>query len=412
MDKTLSLLELNSLASAALGQALPGRYNIVAEISEISGRSGGHCYLTLIEKGALGDTVAKAPAHIWRNRWANVSAQFVRATGQALAAGMKVLAVVEVELHTQYGYSLNVLDIDASYTMGEQARRRQETILRLKADGVYDMNRELPLPRPLTRVAVVSSATAAGYGDFCRQLEQSGYPIRPTLFEAVVQGTSAPTSVIRALERIEAVRDDFDAVVIIRGGGATDDLVCFDDYDLASAVAQASLPVLTGIGHERDTSVTDMVACRAFKTPTAVAAFLIDRHNEELRTIDDLMARLSKSVSEAVNHHTLLLRETSARLQIAAKSLSQAERLRTERLRLLLSTATRSHLGNQRQRLATLGKQVALLDPQNVLERGYSLTTCGGHVVRRASDLHHGDVLLTRFGKGTAQSRVEIVTEE
>ena len=394
------------MAVEAIARMLPGNYQVVAEISEISARSSGHCYLTFIEKGYSGDIIAKVPAHCWRSKWAAVDTRFRQATSQALEAGMKVLATVEVELHVQYGYALNVLDIDPSYTLGEQARRRQETIRQLKEDGVFDMQRDLLIPRPLMRLAVVSSPTAAGYGDFCKQLEQSGYAFGIELLEAVMQGTSAPASIIAALEQIAAKETNYDAVIIIRGGGAVDDLMCFDDYELSATIAQMPLPVFTGIGHERDTSVADMVASRSFKTPTAVAAFLIAARDEEFRTIDELRIRLERSVANFQQAQRFALHEIASRLRLAVVSRMQHERTDIDRIDARLRMAVAQRLATERLRIEALNKQLILLNPQHILDRGYSLTICNGRVVRSATELKAGDTLITRFKQGQAESRV------
>ena len=261
------------MVHAVLQHTLPDTYWLAAEVGEMRVASNGHCYLEFVQKDEVGGTLlAKARGHIWRQGYVNISAQFRRATGQDLRAGLNVLAEVEVTFHELYGYSLRVVNIDPTYTLGDLAAQRQAIIRQLEADGVINLNKEIPLPRLIRRVAVISSATAAGYGDFCRQLEQSGYGFELQLFPAVMQGDGVEQSVIAALDRIAAEPGRWDVAVIIRGGGSSLDLHGFDTYLLAANVAQFPLPVLSGIGHERDDTLVDLVAHTRLKTPTAVAA--------------------------------------------------------------------------------------------------------------------------------------------
>ncbi len=406
MSTPLSLSQLNAMASEAVACAMAGYYNVVTEISQLNFRNNGHCYLTFIEKSPTGNALARADAHIWRSRWLRIAPRFEQVTGKRLAMGMKVLATVEVELHPVFGYALNVIDIDPAYTLGEQAARREAVIRQLKADGIYEMQKELLLPRPLTKIAVVSSATAAGYGDFCRQIEQSGHPFILHLYEATMQGASAAQSIIQALTEAATSGEGYDAMVIIRGGGAVDDLVCFDDYDLASVVAQFPMPILSGIGHERDTSVVDLVAHQAFKTPTAVAAFLVATRDEELRLIDDLKSRLENTAVAYLQAERFRVYEVANRLGAAAANRLAADKLLLTRYALRLQAAGHNLVNTNKLRLTSLTKQLALLNPQNILDRGYSLTTCNGKVVHDAATLHSGDVLHTRFKQGEVKSSV------
>ena len=276
----LSLQELQQRIKSAIEDSLPLPVWVVAEISDLKVNSySGHCYMELVEKaeavrGGTSTPKAQARAVIWRNQYAMLSAYFLSQTGSRLQVGMKILAKVMVTYHELYGLSLQISDIDPTYTLGEVERQKQITISQLKADGVWDMNRELSLPTPIQRIAIISSATAAGYQDFCREIADGGYDFRLTLFEAVVQGERAEDSVIDALGRIAEREEEFDVVVLIRGGGSTSDLSCFNSYRLCAYVAQFPLPVLTGIGHLKDESVADMVAHTPLKTPTAVAAWL------------------------------------------------------------------------------------------------------------------------------------------
>ena len=426
---TLSLYELNNLVRSALEQVLPYCYRVTAEVLEARTATTGHCYLELVEKSAAGEgIIARAAAHIWHRRWQSLCPRFEQVTGRRLTAGMKVLLTVEIDFHEQYGYSLNVVDIDPIYTLGDMARQRQETLRRLADDGVLELNRELPLPRPLSRIAVISSPTAAGYGDFCRQLEQSGYPFHLQLFPALLQGSGVEQSVISALDTIAAERDKWDTVVIIRGGGAVSDLSGFERYELAANIAQFPLPVLTGIGHERDETVADRVAHSAFKTPTAVAAFLIDIRRQEWKLLDELSGQMaialrrqltarreqlsalghqcSGSLLRSLHHHRSRLQAMEKDVQASVR---QALALRREDLRTdekMIRTTTALHLRSARERLALLEKNVALASPQRILRMGFSLTLLNGRAVRDASRLKPGERLTTHFCHGTAESVV------
>ncbi|MBP3228374.1 MAG: exodeoxyribonuclease VII large subunit [Bacteroidaceae bacterium] len=413
MSQPLSLLQFNSLVSEAIDARFERAYPVVAEVSELRMHTAGHCYLTFIEKGAGGTIVAKAPAHIWRTTAQRLLHRFRTATGRQLAAGMSVLVTVEPELHVQYGYSLNVIDIDPTYTLGAQAAQRQATIDALKADGVFDMNRELPLPRPVRAVAVVSSDTAAGYGDFCRQLEQSGYPFEVELFAAIVQGAGAPASICAALADVAARADEFDVCVVIRGGGAVSDLMCFDSREVAEYICQMPLPVLTGIGHERDETVADLVAHRALKTPTAVAALLVDLRAGEAQLVSDLALRLRQSATLLLQSHSERLVRTRHALQLAAAQIGTRERTRLSRLSASVVLGRRALIAAHTRRLASLSDSLRLLDPQRILARGFSLTTSGGHVVRNAADLAPGAEIVTRLASGELRSTVtRIVNKE
>ena len=295
----LTLYELNGLVRQTLELTLDAEYWVQAEIAEL--RVNRHCYMELVQKEARGGgIVAKARAQVWANRWAFIKPMFEQMTGQTLAAGMQVMLKVEVTFHELYGYSLNVTDIDPSYTLGDIARHRQEILRRLAEEGIETMNKDLPLPRLLQRIAVISSASAAGYGDFCNQLNnnQRGLAFKTELFQAVMQGNDVESSVVSALNRIAEQQDEWDVVVIIRGGGATSDLQGFDSLLLAENVAQFPLPIITGIGHERDDTVIDLISHTRVKTPTAAAEFLIHHQEQELDILEDLSARLTDRVSQ------------------------------------------------------------------------------------------------------------------
>lgn len=424
----LRLSELNDLVRQTLELTFERSFWIVAEIAEIRTATNGHCYLEFVEKDETGrGFVAKARANIWRNVWQSLRPRFERATGQQMQSGMTVLAKAEVTFHPVFGYALNVLDLDPSYTMGDIARQRQEILNRLREDNVVDDNKALVLPRPLQRIAVISSPTAAGYGDFCQQIAQSGFAISLTLFESAMQGTQVEDSILQTLSEIEDRADEFDAVVIIRGGGAATDLQGFESYPLAYRVASFCLPILTGIGHERDETVIDLVAHTRLKTPTAVAAFLIDRmvseyqivvefelrlqHLAEVRlsTARESYNRLAHRYQMAANqfcakqHHHLQQLNSRATLAVQRQTTSARQLMLTIDNRLRYASATR--LEKARHRLELIENTLRMSGPERILALGYSLTmTPDGHVVRRAADVTRGQILTTRLAEGEIQS--------
>lgn len=429
MDTHISLSELNALVREVISLSMDEAYWVVAEVSELRTAANGHCYMELVEKDATGRGLrAKAAAHVWRNTWPLLRSHFEERTGQRLAAGMKVLVQVEVEFHELYGYSLNVTDIDPTYTLGDMAQRRQEILRQLEEDGVLTLNKELPLPRPLTHIAVVSSASAAGYGDFIRQLEASPYSFSVKLFPAVMQGDGVEQSVISALDAIASSGEDFACVCILRGGGAVSDLQGFESYALAANVAQFPLPILTGIGHERDDTVIDLVAHTRLKTPTAVAAFLIETCREEVELLQDLEARVTTSVAARLQREKERFAQTARRAQLSAvqfssrgrerlirlgsrMALASRERIAKEHLRLArlaerAATTTTSRMERERNRLALIEKHLQMASPDRILRLGYSITTINGRIVKNAGDVRPGDILETRLMKGRLTSQV------
>lgn len=397
MPKHITLSELQRHIKQALEGALPLPVWVVAEVSELKVNYSGHCYLELVEKSepARGGTPiprAQARAVIWRQQYAMLSAYFEAETGSRLAAGMKILAKVLVSYHELYGLSLQITDLDASYTLGEVERQKQMTIAQLQADGVWDMNREQELPLLTQRVAIVSSAAAAGYRDFCNELKQGGYAFRTTLFDAVVQGQAAEESICAALAAVAERQEEFDVVVIIRGGGSASDLSCFNSYRLCSYVAQFPLPVVTGIGHDKDTSVADMVAHTPLKTPTAVAAWLTER-----------MARLEGWLTDAAMHLS----------ELAVKA-TQREQLRLERMAGEVARLGGTYCERARSRMAMLGEQlrsevarfierramflqvaessVDARAPEKILRLGFAVVRCDGRAVTSAKGLKGREV--------------------
>lgn len=406
---SLSLLELNALVRRSLEQCLPDEYWIQAELSDVRSNTTGHCYLEFIQKDPRSNSlVAKARGMIWNNIYRLLKPYFEESTGQLFTSGIKVLVKVTVQFHELYGYSLTVLDIDPTYTLGDMARRRREILLQLEEEGVLTLNKELEMPVLPQRIAVVSSATAAGYGDFCHQLKHNsgGFFFYTELFPALMQGNQVEESVLAALDCINTRISEFDVVVIIRGGGAASDLSGFDTYLLAAACAQFPLPVITGIGHERDDTVLDSVAHTRVKTPTAAAELLIQRVGEAAERLEELSARLQQGV------YTLLEQEQRRLVTMQARIPALVHRKLSEaRFTLLtaqkdLSQVTQNLLSRQRYRLELLQQRVADNSPEKLLSRGYSITLKDGKAVTDASLLQPGDQLTTRLLKGEVQSTV------
>ncbi len=431
-DRRLTLFELNNLVRRSLETLMPDDYWVEAELSELRTSPQGHCYMELVQKDAEGNTpVARAQAKCWRQTWYVVDRRFRQATGQVLRAGMKVLLRVRANFHEAFGFSWIVGDIDPYFTLGDMMRRRQEILARLKAEGVIDLNKELPLPLFAQDIAVISSATAAGYGDFCRQLADNEYGFRfnTQLFAASMQGEQVETSVIAALDRIYAEADRYDCVVIIRGGGATSDLSGFDTLALAENVANFPLPVITGIGHDRDESVVDFVAHTRVKTPTAAAAFLIAnlksiadrltdaerrigrtataRKDVEKERLNRLQDRIPTLFAAIKGRQEARLVSLAGRMATAATRRMETERRKTETIAARLTPQPLRILTAERHRIELLAQRANALDPKWLLKRGYSITTVQGKVVRNAKTLKPGDKIETRFGQGKVTSTVD-----
>lgn len=409
---------------------MPGSYWVEAELSEVRERSG-HCYMELVQKDLTGNsTVARASARCWRSTWASVRPGFEQVTGEHFRAGLKVLLQVHAQFHENFGFSWIVTDIDPAYTLGDMARRRQEIIRILKEEGVFDLNKELCLSLFASRIAVVSSESAAGYGDFCNQLDTNayGFAFSVRLFPAVMQGERTEGSIISALDAINSEADDFDCVVIIRGGGAVSDLSAFDSLALAENVANFPLPVITGIGHERDESVLDMVANKRVKTPTAAAALLIENLKHTYDRIVQAQERISVSVSRRMDSERVRLERVSGRIPVlfslvktrqqaridslfarvgaAAGRIVAEERLRLDRLSVALAPAVRQRLSAENHRLELLGQRISAVDPAILLRRGYSITLHNGRAVYSPDQLSDGDVIETRLAEGNVRSVV------
>ncbi len=413
-DRHITLFELNRMVRESIELSMPDEYWVEAELSECR-ESRGHCYMELIQKDELSATpIAKASAKCWANKWLTIRPYFERTTGQQLHAGMKVLLKVYPQFHEAYGFSWIVSDIDPTYTLGDMARKRQEIIQKLKAEGVFDLQKELQLPMFCQRIAVISSQTAAGYGDFCNQLADNpyGFQFQTQLFPAIMQGEGVEQSIICALENIydsqfSNLNSKFDAVVIIRGGGATSDMSGFDTLALAENVANFPIPIITGIGHDRDESILDMVSHTRVKTPTAAAAFLISHLKEVLDVIDnsqDLITRYAQQKLSTLNSQLSTLSESIPRLFSLVKTRQEAK---IESLWIKIPMLLERKLTGDTHRLQLIEERLKALDPTLLLARGYSITTYNGRAVRDASQLPPGTEIETRLARGTVHSIVK-----
>ena len=408
-----SLSELLGQVKGALEKELPDQYWVIAEIMEL--HENRHCYLELIEKSEENDSLlAKVRATIWASRYGMLRPFFEASTGTQLKSGIKILCKASVEFHPLYGLSLNITDIDPSYTLGDLARKKQEVIQRLRKEGVYDMNREIPFPLVPQRIAVISSETAAGYGDYRETIHNNrhGFRFHTTLFPAVMQGDEASGSITTAMELIYESESDFDCVVLIRGGGSKADLESFNHYDLAYFITQFPLPVITGIGHERDESVADMVAHKGLKTPTAVAEFLVDQLLAFEFRLSALLDRLSSSVRNRVQSDLSRLERYGEGMMHLSRSFleKQSEQLRQSELRLRRELA--KLLERKGDYLALLMKRAELVDPRNILKRGYSMTLLEGKPISSIKNIKPGSLLETRLYKGSIISKVEHTSEK
>ena len=409
--EALSLYDLNALVRRSLEQCLPAEYWVQAELSDVRTNSTGHCYLEFIQKDPRSNNlIAKARGTIWANVYRLLKPYFEESTGQAFVSGIKVLVQVTVSFHELYGYSLTVQDIDPTYTLGDMARRRREILKQLEEEGVLTLNKELEMPVLPQRIAVVSSPTAAGYGDFCHQLKNNsrGFFFHTELFPALMQGDRVEESVLSALDAILNRQEDFDAVVIIRGGGATSDLSGFDTYLLAAACAQFPLPIITGIGHERDDTVLDSVAHTRVKTPTAAAEYLINCMDLAADELEVLISQLHESVrSRLTEEHRKLISYRNRIPSAVVRRVSDAK-LALLTTRKDISLAVQTLLSRQRHRLELLQQRLADASPEKMLARGYSITLKDGKVVKNGDVLQLNDEIVTRLYQGEI---VSIVTD-
>lgn len=473
MNQKLTLSQLNEAIKEALLDAFPTTVWVVAEVSELKENRSGHCYLELIEKKD-NTILARSRATIWSYTFRMLKPYFETSTGQSFASGIKIMVQATVEYHPAYGLSLNIKDIDPTYTVGDMALQRKEIINRLQSEGIYEMNKELELPLVPQKIAIISSATAAGFQDFMNQLEANEYGFKyyTKLFEATMQGAETVPSIIYALERIFQYEDFFDAVIIIRGGGATADLASFDNYDLAFNVAQFPLPIITGIGHEKDDTIIDLVAHTRMKTPTAVAEFLISgvaNYYERLLGLENEVVQLARNtidveknklerIAESLNYSvsgfinekqvyltkigselqqniskfsfkkkyeinnlkhdlnsavSLWFLETKNRMELKQRMFKRVvgEVLARENASLihykdLIASESKRIIFKEQEKIHINENTVRLLDPKNVLKRGYSLTLKEGEIVKNTKQLGLNDEIETRFADGSVTSKI------
>ena len=429
--KTVTLFELNNLVREVISSTLSEEYWVEAELSEVH-EVRGHCYMELIQKELFSNTpVAKASAKCWKNKWTLLREKFEKVTREGLKPGMKVLLKVYADFHEAYGFSWIVTDINPEFTMGDMARKRQEIIDTLKREGVFELQKELVLPQFAQRIAVISSENAAGYGDFCHQLADNPQQLKfyTRLFPAVMQGEGVEESVIGALNSINENIEKFDAVVIIRGGGATSDLSGFDTLRLAENVANFPIPIITGIGHDRDESIVDMVAHTKVKTPTAAAALLIDHLNLVLERLLDAQAELIAAVRHRSELEQARLVRMSEKIPVLFSLVKTRQEQRIERHLANITAALNDKLSRERHRLSLIESQfgptllqqmtkenyrlqllqqrLEALNPQRLLQRGYSITLCKGKVVKDAQQLKAGDEIETKLANGKITSIIQ-----
>jgi exodeoxyribonuclease VII large subunit len=408
--KHLSLLELQSVIKQAIN-ALPDTYWVVGEINELKISAAGHCFMELVQKAEDGEHIeAKVNANIWSNVFRMLQPYFETTTGARLTDGIKVLLRVAVQYHELYGLSLNVVDIDPAYTVGELEMMRRKTIAQLQKDGIFDMNRELELELLPKRIAIVSSKQAAGYMDFMNQLHKNsyGYSFSTTLFHATMQGKEAEESIIAALESIHAQVESFDVVAILRGGGSQSDLSCFDSYILASNVAQFPLPVITGIGHDKDMGIVDMVAHTMLKTPTAAAEFLVEQFEMQEQYLTELLEQVSDAWQSQVQEYQYMIQQcTSNLIMLSTQRMSRESERVGVQIPIRIKNSVSVNISSQHQRIEGKEKSIQLLDPRNILQRGYSITLHNEERVKNMKDVKPGDMLKTILYDGEFYSEVK-----
>ena len=403
----ITLSELQRLVKETLHERFALPVWVSAEISEVKINYSGHCYLELVEKGGdNGVPLAQSRAVIWRTAYSRIAGYFEAETGQRLAAGIKILAKVAVNYHELYGFSLQITDIDPAYTLGDMQRQRQQTIDCLRKEGVWDMNREVGMPAVVQRIAIVSSANAAGYQDFCKEIGKSPYRFRLTLFDAFMQGAAAEESIVAALCAVADRMEEFDAVVIIRGGGSASDLNCFNAYRLCTHVAQFPMPVLTGIGHDKDTSVADMVAHTALKTPTAVAGWLVERMAETDGWLDCAALQLNDMTKAAMHASEVRLERLSGEVRRLSGELLTRQTLRLEHFTGLLPDAARDFLARQGVRLGNAAELIAGRSPERILRLGFAVLRAGGRAVTSAGSVAEGEQVEIEVSDGKIDATV------
>lgn len=410
IEEPFTLYSLNNMVRQAVSEGLPSRYWVTGELSEVREASNGHCYIELVQRDEVTqELVAKARGTIWSRIYSLLRPYFLEQTGEPFAAGLKVLLQVSVGFHELYGYTLDVCDIEPAYTVGDMARQRMLVIKRLTDEGVIDLNKELPFPLLPQRVAVISSATAAGYGDFCDQLASNryGFVFYPHLFQSPMQGSGVEQGIISALDRVAANIDMWDVVVIIRGGGATSELSCFDTYDLANNCAQFPLPIITGIGHQRDESVLDMVAHIRAKTPTAAAELLIHAMLEQETYMTNMMQGVVQGVQQRMDAEQQRLQGLLGRLPMATALYLQGEKMRLQTSLQAMFSSAKMLIKEQQHRLDVCNAALEAASPERILSLGYSITRVNGRLVRSIDDVVPGDEVTTEVAGGEFTSTVK-----
>jgi len=409
MNEKLSLTELQLIIKDSLYLALPDMYWVVAEISEIKENYNGHCYLELVEKHPDEISIrSRVKAVIWSSRYRFIKSFFENSAGESLRDGLKILIRVKIEYHEIYGLSLVINDIDPAFTIGEMALKRQQILKKLEDEGVITMNRDLDFPVVPQRIAVISSANAAGYTDFMKHLKENsfGYVFYTALIETPMQGRETESGLIKALERIASHLDKFDLAVIIRGGGSQTDLSWFDNYNIAYYITQFPLPVITGIGHEKDLSVTDIVAHRSLKTPTAVADYLIECMNHAENHLIDLSNEITDMSIFMLEESKKKIETARLRLIPVAKSQLSSGRTALIRIKEILASSSKNRLSNISNRVSGLNNSLKILDPENVLKRGYTITSMNGKILKKCKEIKKDDVVDTKFSDGSVSSKV------
>jgi exodeoxyribonuclease VII large subunit len=409
MNDKLSLTELQLIIKDSLYLALPGMYWIVAEISELKENYAGHCFIELVEKHPDEINIkARVRGVIWAKKYSFLKSMFEHVTGETLKEGFKVLLKITVEYHEIYGLSVVINDIDPAFTLGEMAVKRNLIIRRLEEEGVFTMNKEIGFPILPNRIAVISSINAAGYTDFLNHLTRNiyGFSFHIVLFEASLQGTETENSIINALDRISEDIELFDTVVIIRGGGSQTDLSWFDNYKIAYHITQFPLPVLTGIGHDKDISVTDMVAYQHLKTPTAVADYIVNAVSETEKYLIRMSGSISKLTLSIIGDNRDRIDKARMKLIPLAGLQIAEENKKIALLIAYLKMNSVNQLKLSAKDIETLNNNLININPENVLKRGFTMTSYNGHFVKSAGMLKGGNVIDTLFSDGSIRSRV------
>lgn len=410
-EHSLTLLDLQRMVRATLESRFRDPLWISAEISELKVNRTGHCYLNLVEKGATdGAPRAEARAVIWKSAYLPMASMFEAATGTTLRAGLRVLVRVVVSYHEVYGFSLQIIDLDPRYTLGEVERRRRETIARLQQDGVWDMNRELTLSRPTLRIAIISSDTAAGYQDFMNELCRNTYRFETTLFRSLMQGDAAEESVINALNEIAARESDFDVVAIIRGGGSTSDLALFDSYLIASYVAQFPLPIFSGIGHDKDISVVDMVAHTSLKTPTAVATKLVEMADYEMNIVENLAADITLLVENRVQNEAMRIYTLGTDIERHATSITNTQLNHIDLIKSELHSRVEYILSTEERRIDNAKRTLESYSIDNILRLGFAVARNQDGAIRSIANTHIGESVDIELIDGTVGAEIKRIT--